>query len=238
MVPRPFGTLLATGTVVFHSFHCSDAERSFVEFGLSGPGGYYTKLYAYEKAYIERYDHYMKQTYRNRCVIASANGPLALTIPTEKADEAKCLMKDVRISDHGNWRHTHWNAFVAAYRQSPFFDYYADEFHRFYEQKYEFLYDFNGELCTWVCEQLDIQPVLCPTTDYVTEPQSVDDFRERIHPKRDIAEAVPDFFPHPYYQVFEEKQGFQPNLSIVDLLFNMGPEGLLVLRDSIRVAER
>ena len=89
-----------------------------------------------------------------------------------------------------------------------------------------------------MCEQLDIQPVLCPTTDYVTEPQSVDDFRERIHPKRDVAEAVPDFFPHPYYQVFEEKQGFQPNLSIVDLLFNMGPEGLLVLRDSIRVAER
>ena len=202
------------------------------------PVVYYTKLYAYEKAYIERYDHYMKQTYRNRCVIASANGPLALTIPTEKADEAKCLMKDVRISDHGNWRHTHWNAFVAAYRQSPFFDYYADEFHRFYEQKYEFLYDFNGELCAWVCEQLDIQPVFCPTTDYVTELQSVDDFRERIHPKRDIAEAVPDFFPHPYYQVFEEKQGFQPNLSIVDLLFNMGPEGLLVLRDSIRVAER
>ena len=74
------------------------------------PVVYYTKLYAYEKAYIERYDHYMKQTYRNRCVIASANGPLALTIPTEKADEAKCLMKDVRISDHGNWRHTHWNA--------------------------------------------------------------------------------------------------------------------------------
>ena len=201
------------------------------------PVVYYTKLYACEKAYIERYDHYMKQTYRNRCVIASANGPLALTIPTEKADEAKCLMKDVRISDHGNWRHTHWNAFVAAYRQSPFFDYYADEFHRFYEQKYEFLYDFNGELCAWVCEQLDIQPVLCPTTDYVTEPQSVDDFRERIHPKRDITEAVPDFFPHPYY-LFEEKQGFQPNLSIVDLLFNMGPEGLLVLRDSIRETGR
>ena len=78
----------------------------------------------------------------------------------------------------------------------------------------------------------------CPTTDYVTEPQSVDDFRERIHPKRDIAEAVPDFLPCPYYQVFEEKQGFQPNLSIVDLLFNMGPEGLLVLRDSIREVGR
>ncbi len=79
-----------------------------------GPVEYYTKLFAYDTVRVERYDHYMKQTYRNRCVIASADGPLALTIPTEKGDDAKCLMKDIRISDHGNWRHVHWNAFVAA----------------------------------------------------------------------------------------------------------------------------
>lgn len=84
------------------------------------PVEYYTKLYAYERVYVERFDHYMKQTYRNRCVIASASGPLALTIPTEKSDELKCLMKDMRISDHGNWRRVHWNAFVASYRHSPF----------------------------------------------------------------------------------------------------------------------
>lgn len=68
------------------------------------PVEYYTKLFAYPSVYVERYDHYMKQTYRNRCVIASADGPLALTIPTEKGDDLKCLMKDIRISDHGNWR--------------------------------------------------------------------------------------------------------------------------------------
>ena len=107
------------------------------------PVEYYTKLFAYPSVRVESYDHYMKQTYRNRCVIASADGPLALTIPTEKSDDLKCVMKDVRISDHGNWRHVHWNAFVAAYKHSPFFDYYADEFHRFFEQKYEFLFDFN-----------------------------------------------------------------------------------------------
>ena len=93
------------------------------------PVEYYTKLYAYDRIYVERFDHYVKQTYRNRCVIASASGPLALTIPTGKSDELKCRMKDVRISDHGNWRHVHWNAFVASYKHSPFFDYYADEFH-------------------------------------------------------------------------------------------------------------
>ena len=77
------------------------------------PVEYYTKLFAYDKVYVERYDNYVKQTYRNRCVIAAADGPLALTIPTEKSDSNKCLMKDVRISDHGNWRHIHWHALVA-----------------------------------------------------------------------------------------------------------------------------
>ena len=177
------------------------------------PIEYYTKLLAYDTAYIERYDHYMKQTFRNRCVIASAGGALALTIPTEKSDEGKCLMKDIRISDHGNWRHVHWNAFVAGYKHSPFFDYYADEFRGFFERKYTFLFDFNMELCQWVCEQMD-------------------DFRERIHPKHPYAETDPDFVPAVYYQVFDQKQGFIPNLSIADLLFNMGPESLIVLHSS------
>lgn len=196
------------------------------------PVEYYTKLYAYDKIYVERFDHYMKQTYRNRCVIASASGPLALTIPTEKSEDLKCLMKDVRISDHGNWRHVHWNAFVAGYKHSPFFDYYADEFHAFFERKYEFLYDFNMELCRWVCEQIDLQPCMMPTDDYDAEPENIEDFRERIHPKKSYAEYDPQFVPQPYYQVFDAQNGFIPNLSIVDLLFNMGPESLIVLRES------
>lgn len=201
------------------------------------PVEYYTKLFSYDTVYVERFDSYMKQTYRNRCVIASAGGVQALTIPTEKAEGAKCLMKDIRISDHGNWRHVHWNAFVAAYKHSPFFDYYADEFHRFYETRYDFLYDFNMELCRWVCEQIDLQPVLIPTEDYIAVPEGIADYRERIHPKKPYTEADTDFFPVPYYQVFDAKTGFQPNLSVADLLFNMGPESLLVLRDST-VAEK
>ena len=193
-----------------------------------GPVEYYAKLYAYDTAYIEQYDHYMKQTYRNRCVIASANGPLALTIPTDKGNEEKCLMKDIRISDHGKWRHTHWNAFVASYKQSPYFDYYADEFRTFFEKDYQFLFDFNMELCEWVCQQIDFKPNMIPTEDFCEQVENMDDFREKIHPKLKMVE---DFYPKPYYQVFEQKQGFIPNLSIADLLFNMGPEALLVLRD-------
>lgn len=197
------------------------------------PVEYYTKLYAYDKVYVERFDHYMKQTYRNRCVIASASGPLTLTIPTEKSDGPKCLMKDVRISDHGNWRHVHWNAFVASYKHSPFFDYYADEFHAFFGRKYDFLYDFNGELCQWICEQIDLQPCMVPTDVYEPEPRNMKDFRERIHPKKTYTEYDTCFVPKPYYQVFDTQTGFLPNLSIVDLLFNMGPESLIVLRESV-----
>lgn len=198
------------------------------------PVEYYAKLYSHDTVYVERFDNYMKQTYRNRCVIASANGTLALTVPTEKTDEAKCLMEDIRISEHGNWRHVHWNAFVAGYKQSPFFDYYADEFHEFFERKYTFLYDFNEELRQWVCSQIDLNPHVVPTSEYMEASESISDFRELIHPKKNFAEVDPAFVPKQYYQVFDAKNGFTPNLSIIDLLFNMGPESLLVLRDSVK----
>ena len=197
------------------------------------PVEYYTKLFGHGQVWIEQYDHYRKQTYRNRCVIASPNGPQALTFPTEKTDHPKALTKDVRLSDHGNWRHVHWNALEAAYRHSPFFDYYADEFHRFYERRYGFLIDFNLELCQWICRQMDLEPDCRLTESYEPNHEGKADFRELIHPKKDFRQTDPGFRPCPYYQVFEAKWGFQPNLSIVDLLFNMGPESLLILRDSI-----
>lgn len=198
------------------------------------PVEYYTKLYAGRHILIERYDHYIKQTYRNRCVIAGPNGPLSLTIPTEKSAHEHCLMKDVRISDHGKWRHVHWQALVSAYYTSPFFEYYQDDFRPFYEKQYTFLYDFNCDLQEKVCELLDLQPEITPTNEYRTEfaDRNIQDLRDSIRPKKDFSEDK-DFIPKPYYQVFREKLGFLPNLSIIDLLFNMGPEGLLVLRDCI-----
>ena len=198
------------------------------------PVEYYAKLFTADKAYIECHDNYVKQTYRNRCVIAAADGPLALTIPTEKSDTLKCPMKDIRISDHGNWRHMHWNALVSNYRNSPFFEYYADDFRVFYEKKFPFLWDFNQEICNLVCELIDIHPQMEGTTTYRTEfADYEEDYREIIHPKKDFQIADPTFHAEPYYQVFKEKFGFLPNLSIADLLFNMGPESLLVLQKCV-----
>lgn len=197
------------------------------------PIEYYAKLLAYDKVLIEQHDHYMKQTYRNRCTIAAPDGELALSIPTVKPESLKCPMRDIRISDHGNWRRLHWNAIESAYNHTPFFEYYKDDFRPFYEKKYEFLADFNEELCRLVCSLIDIQPLMERTTEYRTELTTDEaDFRDRIHPKKDFRLEDPDFIPQPYYQVFQERLGFLPNLSIIDLLFNMGSESLLVLQSS------
>lgn len=195
------------------------------------PVQYYTKLLQCKgNAYIEAYDSYTKQTYRNRCVIVDANGPLALTIPTEKTAEGKCLMHDIRISDHGNWRHRHWNALEAAYRHTPFFLYYEDDFRPFYEQKIESLYDFNMGLTRLVCQLIGIDTPLLPTTEYEGA-SCLTDLRECIQPKQ-AWEADKEFAPKEYYQVFKDKHGFIANMSIVDLLFNMGPESILILNES------
>ena len=132
-------------------------KTAYLSSAYLAPVEYYTKLLAYDKIFIEQHDHYMKQTYRNRCTITGPDGELALSIPTVKPDTPKCPMKDIRISDHGNWRHLHWNAIESAYNSTPFFEYYKDDFRPFYEKKYEFLIDFNEELCRMVCELIDIQ---------------------------------------------------------------------------------
>ncbi|KJJ88294.1 hypothetical protein M573_101217 [Prevotella intermedia ZT] len=197
------------------------------------PIQWYQKLNRYDVCLIEQHDHFVKQTYRNRCVIATANGMQTLSIPVEKFDDVKCEMKDVCISDHDNWRHQHWNALLSAYGESPFFEYYQDDIRPFYEKKWKFLFDFNMEITHTLCELLDIQSDIRPTEEFLPMDKTGEtalpyaDFREVIRPKRSLADA--DFVPKPYYQVYEQKIGFQPNLSILDLLFNMGNESIFYL---------
>ncbi len=197
------------------------------------PIQYFTKLIKYKEVLIEQFDNYNKQTYRNRCQILSPNGPLSLSIPVEK-ESKKVKMKEVKISEHDNWRHQHWNAIESAYNNTPYFLYYQDYFAPFYEKKYTYLLDYNLDLLTLICDLIDIDPNWQLTTEYLETPsKDKDDFRELIHPK--IEESIdPNFISLPYYQVFRHKYKFCSNLSIIDLLFNMGPESLVLLTTSYK----
>lgn len=157
-----------------------------------GPVQWYQKLYRYDHCLIEQYDSYQKQTYRNRCIVATANGLQALTVPVEVNDE-KCLVKDVRISDHNNWRRVHWNALMSAYSESPFFDYYADDIRPFFEKRYDYLVDFNEAIRQKICELIDIHPEVEYTTDYIK--QYADDYREIIHAKHPQPDSDFSFAP-------------------------------------------
>lgn len=198
------------------------------------PVAYYIRLFHADKVLIEQHEHYIKQTYRNRCEIDSPNGILALTIPTELRLGSKTPMKEVRISSHNNWRHTHWTALVSSYENSPYFEYYADDLRPFYEQKYEFLLDFSLALQEKICSLLDFSPATELTKEYLTPKTMGDtlDLRESLQPKT-LRAGGDSIKPKKYYQVFASRHGFLENLSIADLLFNMGPESLITLRDSI-----
>lgn len=194
-----------------------------------GPVQWYQKLKRYDHCVIEQYDSYQKQTYRNRCVIATANGLQALTVPVDHSpltiDHVQC--KDLRISDHNQWRRVHWNALQSAYSESPFFEYYADDIRPFFEQKYEFLIDFNEAIRQKMCELLDIETSVSYSSGFRVHGSWFKDFREVIHAKH--PQDDPEFQPRSYWQVFQHRYGFQPNLSILDLLFCMGPEAVFYL---------
>ena len=189
-----------------------------------GPIQWYQKLYRAEEVFIERCESFQKQTYRNRCIIATTNGPQALTVPIERQFTINYI-KDIRISDHGNWRHLHWNALQSAYGESPFFEYYQDDIRPFFEQRWDYLFDFNEAIREKMCELLDIQPKVDYSKEFTVN--YMKDYRMVIRPKN--PEPDPDFTPKRYYQVYEQKHGFLPNLSILDLLFNMGPESIFYL---------
>ncbi len=242
-----------------------------------GPVQWYQKLNRH-RCIIEQHDNFVKQTYRNRCVIASANGPQTLTVPIERYDGMKCAMRDIRISDHGNWRHLHWQALVSAYGETPFFEYYADDIRPFFEEhRWKYLLDFNLDITHTLCSLLDVRPDLTLSDHYIDADETICggggisgaaagfeeankgldgaaesfggavkgldgaaeslgslsacslfvDYRDAIRPKHPLPDA--EFEARPYYQVRALRHGFLPNLSVLDLLFNEGPEGIFWL---------
>ena len=171
---------------------------------------------------LEQYEHYPKQTYRTRATIYSANGKLDLIVPVQRGSMGHTQLKDVSISYEADWQRLHWMSLQTAYRSSAYFEYYEDDFADFYQRRYEKLLDYNTEQLKLILKLLKINREVGFTESYREDYAPGVDFRQSIHPKK----ALTGYTGKPYYQVFESKHGFFPNLSIVDLLFNQGPQSV------------
>ena len=189
------------------------------------PIHFFTAICHSGEVFIEQYDSYCKQTWRNRCLIASESGPLALTVPVVKPLPGQ-VMKDIRISDHGEWRRNHWNALESCYMNSPFFLYYMDDLRPFYERRWEFLIDYNTEITLKLIELTGLKTKL-RLTDTYNKVSQYPDLRYLVEPSAKPSERI-----KPYWQVFQSKNGFMEGLSILDLLFNMGPETRQLLKSA------
>lgn len=184
------------------------------------PVGYFSKLIEFkENILIENAEHFQKQSYRNRAAIHSPNGLLNLIVPVVKGAKVHTSVKDVRISYDFRWQRLHWMSLQTCYRSSAYFEFYEDDFSVFYEKKWDFLFDYNEQLLNMTLRLLNLPLTYHYTGSFEKEHAGYRDFRNSIHPKQSPVAPVND-----YFQVFESNNGFLPNLSIVDLLFNQGPQ--------------
>lgn len=189
------------------------------------PIQYFSKIKNYPEVRIEQYEHYGKQSYRNRFEILSANGVLPLSVPVKKPFGDKTLVKDIEVDYAINWQKQHFKGIESAYKNSPFYDYYMDEFQSYFEKKEKFLLELNGKILHQLLEILDINRKIGYTTEFEKEIHNACDMRDVIHPKASRRkEEDTGFQAIGYQQTFSEKFPFIPNLSILDLLFNTGPE--------------
>ncbi|MDA0890329.1 MAG: WbqC family protein [Bacteroidetes bacterium] len=178
------------------------------------PIGYYAILLQNTDCKIEHHEHFVKQSVRNRCEIYSANGKLRLTIPKQAQGSSKTLITNIKIAYKERWQQEHWNAIVSAYNSSPFFEYYKDELKPFFEEKEVYLTNFNNGLQEKILKFLKVNAKQIPSTEY----KHTGDFTD-LRNHKFISKKM-----EKYDQVFMEKHGFIANLSILDLLFNLGPE--------------
>ncbi len=195
------------------------------------PVQYFSKLLSYPSVLIEQHEHYVKGSFRNRCHIASVQGVQRLSIPLRKGKNQRLPIREVEIAYDEPWQSQHWTALQSAYGNSPFFDFFADELEPFFRKKHQFLFELNWELLHLVGRFLRLKSELRLTETYLHElPPEALDFRGKILPKHPMEDE--HFFPVKYSQVFEDRLGFLPNLSILDLLFCTGNDAMDILERS------
>jgi len=200
----------------------SDIGAVFPMFYLP-PVEYFTRLNQHKQnILIDKHEHLVKQTYRNRAHIYSPDGMLALTVPVIRGSKVHTHVKDVKISYDFKWQRLHWMSLQACYRRSAYFEYYEDDFARFYEDKFDYLFDFNEQLLRMVLGFIKLKTDLHFTEEYLPTHPGLTDYRASFSAKKETGFEQ----QKTYFQVFEERKGFIPNLSIADLLFNQGPQSI------------
>lgn len=166
-------------------------------------------------------DNFVKQTYRNRTYIYGANGKLLLNVPVVHSQKNRQKYRDVKIFNAENWQSHHWKSILSAYRTSPFFEYYEDELQPLFKQQAEYILDFNLHCFETICNCLQLQVNTSKNEHFEKQPQDKLDFRYLVNSKKEQQQPF-----ETYTQVFSSKHNFIPNLSVLDLLFNEGPNAL------------
>jgi hypothetical protein len=183
------------------------------------PVEYFSLVSCADEIIVEKEENYVKQTFRNRCYILSAHGPQLLSVPVYLGSVHKTLIKDIRIDYSKRWQQVHLRAMTASYNASPYFEYYFEKIEKVISTNQEFLFDLNMELTEIIFELLRIEKKPSYTTSFEPVINSTYDYRYRITPKIQSA-----FTDKKYLQVFDMNGGFVPRLSVIDLIFNKGPE--------------
>ena len=172
------------------------------------PIEFITQCLRFQNVVIEQFETYPKQTYRNRCVIATANGLLDLSIPIKKPNGNHTLTRDIEIDFSSRWTQVHWRAITSAYTQSPYFMHYSDALESLYNDPPKRLLEFNAALLKLIFKYLKTEINLSFTTEYAIDPENVSDFRQAIHPKHTISYPGKPLSFMEYTQTFSNKYSF------------------------------
>lgn len=190
---------------------------------------YINTLFQFSNIKIEQYETHQKMSFRNRCVVAGSNGVVNLSVPLDSGRNQRQLMRDVRISYSEDWQLQHWRTIESCYNRSPYFEYYRDGVWELLQKRQAFLLDRNLDILDWLKNLLKFTGQVSLTEDYVKNyPPDVMDLRNHFLPKKREMQST----GFRYTQVFEDRIGFQSNLSILDLLFCCGPGVKRLLEDS------
>lgn len=183
--------------------------------------------------YLEAHENFQKQSYRNRCIIASANGPEAISVPVvHDGDIFHTPITEIRVDYKDQWVKKAWRAIESAYSTSAYFEYYKDDIYAILSSGIPTLWDLNLRIIEFFIQKIRLGIHIVPTESYASAGNALD-YRNVIHPKRQNTILKDLDMEKPYFQVFAGKYGFQSDLSVMDLLFNEGPQSLLYLVPSL-----